>query len=120
MLQYRNTPCRFLNQSPAQILFARKLKDGIPCEPSTLKLRSEWIKTAAQREVMLAKKHVIGGEVWSRGVRDKDRLKVGDNVSVQALAGKGKNLWNLSGAVVDVAGPESYWVRLNGSGHLTK
>ena len=73
-----------------------------------------------QREVLLSKKHVAAGEIWSQGVRAKDKLNIGDTVSIQALAGKTKNTWSLSGVVVDVAGPESYWVRLDGSGRLAK
>ena len=70
--------------------------------------------------MLLAKKHIASGEIWSRGVREKDKLSVGDCVSVQQLAGKSRNKWNLSGAVVDIAGPESYWIRLDGSGRLSK
>ena len=45
LLQYRNTSCRYLNQSPAQILCAQRLKDGLPCVPGALKMRQAWIKT---------------------------------------------------------------------------
>ena len=40
LLNYRNTPCRYLCQSPAQILFARRLKDGLPQSVSSGKHRS--------------------------------------------------------------------------------
>ena len=90
LLQYPNTPCRYLNQSPAQILFARRLKDGVPCAPGALKMRPEWIQTAIAREKALSRKHVASSEVWSRGVREKEKLVPGDIVSVQQLVGKQK------------------------------
>ena len=39
MLTYKNMPCRFLGLSPAQILFARMLRDKLPVEPAKLKLK---------------------------------------------------------------------------------
>ena len=36
LLQYRNTPDRDLKLSPAQILFARELRDGVPVHGSRL------------------------------------------------------------------------------------
>ena len=120
MLQYRNTPCRILNQSPAQILLARNLKDGVPCVPGSLRLRQEWIRTAEEREVALARKHVAGGELWSRGVKSKTPLKIGSVEAIQNMIGKNRSKWNLSGTIVDTDGPESYWIKMDGSGRLTK
>ena len=36
LLQYRNTPDRDTGRSPSQVLFARKLRDGVPCDPADL------------------------------------------------------------------------------------
>ena len=83
-------------------------------------LRQGWIKTREEREVALARKHVAGGELWSRGVRNKDHLKIGDIVSVQQMTGRQKGHWILSGTVVDNDGPDSVWIKLDGSGKLTK
>ena len=120
LLQYRNTPCRYLNQSPAQILFARNLKDGVPCVPGALQLRPEWIKTKEDRERALARKHVAGGELWAWGTKEKNELSIGDVVAVQQKTGRQKNMWTLSGVVVDSDGPHSYWIKLDGSGCLSK
>ena len=53
LLLYRNTPDRDTGLSPAQILYARQLKDTLPCHPDSLKLRKEWILTAESREKTL-------------------------------------------------------------------
>ena len=64
LMQYRNTPCRYLGLSPAQILFARSLRDAVPVAPEKLQLRPEWVLTAQQRETALAKRHLAGEESW--------------------------------------------------------
>ena len=107
ILQSRITLCRFLLQNPTQILYNNNLKDGIPCAPGSLFLCPKWIKTRVQREILLSKKYIVGGELWIRGIREKDKLALGDNVSLQSMAEKSKNHLNMSGVVVDVAGPES-------------
>ncbi len=54
ILQYRNTPDRDTKFSPAQVLYARKLRDGIPCRPGDLELRKEWVLAADAWEQALA------------------------------------------------------------------
>ena len=102
MLQYRNTPCRFLLQSPAQILFARRLKDGIPMTPGSLNLRPEWVMTAERREKALAKYHLKSNEVWSRYSRQKSELLVGQCVAVQNQHGLRKLKWEMSGVIIKI------------------
>ena len=64
LLQYRNTPNRDTGPSPAQVLFARKLRDGVPCNPADLRLRPESILTREARELALAKRHEVRGAAW--------------------------------------------------------
>ena len=59
ILNYRNTPDRDSGLSPAQILFARKLRDALPCHPSNLVVRKEWVMTRDAREEVMAKRHLI-------------------------------------------------------------
>ena len=49
LMNYRNTPLRGLNKSPAQLLFSRKLKDGLPCTPDNLKLHPKNLITDKPR-----------------------------------------------------------------------
>ena len=57
-LAYRNTSDRDTQRSPAMILYARQLKDSIPCHPDKLQLRPEWLFTSELREKALAKRHL--------------------------------------------------------------
>ena len=95
LLQYKNTPCRFLGQSPSSILFARKLKDGTPAAPGSLALRQEWIMTQERREKALAKNHLRNMEIWSRTSREKTVIATGQSVAVQSQQGRDKLKWNL-------------------------
>ena len=63
---------------------------------------------------------MAGGELWARGTRDKGGLQAGDVVAVQQMTGRQKNQWTLSGVIVDSDGPHSYWVKIDGSGRLSK
>ena len=49
-LQYRNTPMQHVGLSPAQMLFHRQLRDGIPTDGNLLKPHEIWIKNAAKKE----------------------------------------------------------------------
>ena len=51
---------------------------------------------------------------------EKNILSPNDTVAVQNITGKLKNTWSLSGVVVENVGHDSYWVKLDGSGRLTK
>ena len=62
LLTYRNTPDRDTRRSPAQVLFARTLRDAIPCAPSALRLRKEWVLTREAREQALARRHEVRGQ----------------------------------------------------------
>ena len=120
ILQYRNTPCRFLGLSPAQILFARNIKDGLVGPKDHYILRPEWVLTREQRELAMARKHVKAREEWSQGSKQHSQLEVGANVLVQNQTGKKKNKWELSGTIVENCDFNSYPVKLDGSGRISK
>ena len=86
LLQYRNTPDRDTGRSPAQVLFARKLRDGVPCNPEDLQLRTEWVLTREARELALAKRHEVRGAAWEEHTRALGPLTVGTCVQVQNQA----------------------------------
>ena len=77
LLQYRNTPDRDLKLSPAQILFARELRDCVPVSGSHLKLRKECILTAGAREVALTRHHQLREKALSEHTRELPTLDVG-------------------------------------------
>ena len=69
MLQYRNTPDRDTGLSPAQVLYARKLRDVVPCSPRDLQLRRNWVLTRDERERALAQRHQLRGKELMRRLR---------------------------------------------------
>ena len=119
LLQYRNTPDRDTGLSPAQVLYARQLRDTVPTSKEKLQLRPEWVLTLEKREAALAKRHRVRGEELSRGTRVQQPLVVGQTVQVQNQRGPHSNKWDLSGTVVEVAGHDSYVVKMDGSGRVT-
>ena len=57
ILAYRNTPCKDLGQSPAQILYGRSLRDHLPVPKERLQQRKEWIMLKSEREKALSTKY---------------------------------------------------------------
>lgn len=85
LMSYRNNPDRDMQRSPAQILFARQIKDAIPCSPENLKLRQ--LLTAEMPEKALSHRHLsIQNELLSKSKTLKP-LKIGDVVQVQNQCG---------------------------------
>ena len=120
MLQYRNTPDRDTHRSPAQVLFARNLRDALPHHVSQLQLRPEWVLTADLREKALARRHQVREEQLSQHTKELKPLKIGDSVQVQNQTGPNKNKWETSGVIVEVMGHQAYMVKMDGSGRTSK
>ena len=115
ILQYRNTPDRDTGLSPAQVLFARNLRDTVPCLPRDLKLRKEWVLSSEQREKALSRRHQLRGEALSEHTKVLPVLPVGATVQVQNQTGQHRLKWDLSGTVVESLGHDAYLVRMDGS-----
>ena len=79
LLQYRNTPDRDTGLSPAQVLFARKLGDVVPCHPGELRLRKEWILTKEAREKAFSKRHLVKGAELSQKTKVGWSLRYNNN-----------------------------------------
>ena len=93
-LNYRNTPDRDTCRSPAQVLYARQLKDTIPTNPDNLKLRPEWILTARAREQALAKRHLAREADLQNNSKPLKPLNIGDVVQVQNQRGNHASKWD--------------------------
>ena len=72
-----HTPDQLTGVSPAQVIFGKKIRDFIACNPGNYLPRPEWRLTAEQREQAHAKRHIRTGEVMSRGTKLLPPLQVG-------------------------------------------
>ena len=97
LLTYRNTPDRDTKRSPAQVLYARKLRDTIPFPPSDLQLHKEWILTREAREKALARRHEVRGANLDSHAHPLRPLTLGMVVQIQNQAGNHPNKWDKSG-----------------------
>ena len=68
----------------------------------------------------MAKRHAAGKEFWSRASKEKGELALGSTIMVQTQRGPTKGRWETSGTVVDVLEHNSYVVKMDGSGRLSK
>ena len=88
--------------------------------PGAYKPRAEWAKLLDDREKILAKKHLISQEIWSKGTRDLSELSIGSDVLVQNQTGPRAKKWDSLGTVVSYEGFRTYLVKMDGSGRVTK
>ena len=61
LMTYRNTPDRDTGLSPSPVLFARRIRDAVPCNKDGLLLRPEWVLIREAREKALARRHQVRG-----------------------------------------------------------
>ena len=118
-MSYRNTPCKDLNLSPAQIIFGRKLRDHLPILPGNFRPKQEWLLSQNQRELALAKRYEEQGERLTRGTKTLPSLVIGDLVHVQNQAGPRAKRWDKTGVVVESLAHDQYRVKIDGSGQTT-
>ena len=97
LLAYRNTPCKDLGTSPAQILYGRILRDHLPTPKECLQQRKEWIMLKSDREKALATKYGKINEDLKRHSKPLLPLSVGSVVQVQNQRGKDPLRWDRSG-----------------------
>jgi hypothetical protein len=88
LLTYRNTPCKDLGVSPAQILYARSLRDHLPSLQGRLLQRKEWILLKSDREKTLLVKYGKVKESLDQHTRVLAPLMVGNIVQVQNQRGR--------------------------------
>ena len=118
LLNYRNTPDRDTGRSPAQVFFGRVLRDMLHVSKGSYKPHKEWLLLQDKREQVLAKRHMVSEEAWSRTTHTLTPLAVGTVVSVQNQRGVNKMKWDNSCVVVDCLPFSQYKVKLDGTGRI--
>ena len=115
-LQYRNTPVKHVGLSPAQILFHRNLRDGIPMDPAMLKPNQMWVIAASQRENDFFKRNQSLFKTYNHSSRSLAPLDVGTEVIMQDQSRHSKR-WNRYGTIVH-RDDRKYFIRVRGSGRI--
>ena len=115
LLEYRNTPLPDIKLSPAQILFHRQLKDGIPTHRNQYHLHKKWIIAANKREKIFAQKNKVIQQQYNKHTRLLPELPVGTKVLIQ---GKNKK-WTRQGEIIEALRYRQYRVKVYGSGRAT-
>ena len=117
ILQYRNTPLRGIDKSPAQLAIGRQLRDSVPMVKSYHRINEHWADTLAAREEerRTAIEHV--SNKYNERAKSLPHLHAGEKVAVQDVVTKA---WDRSGTVIEYR-PQyrQYTIRLDGSGRIS-
>ena len=114
-MQYRNTPLKGTNTSPAQLLMGRNIRDSVPQPPSAYRVSEKWSQMLRQREKAMCRSN--DKQIESTANRHTlEPLSVGTEVNVQNVD---TNIWDRSGLVVEVCPFRQYKVKMHGSGRVS-
>ena len=125
ILQLRNTPDPDCHLSPAEIMFGRPLRDAFSFVNRLEKftnphLRPTWRDAWQQKESALRQRFHRTSEALLTHTRPLPLLSPGDRCYVQNQTGRYPKRWDRSGTVMESLGHDSYTVKIDGSGRLTK
>ena len=125
MLQLRNTPDPDCKLSPAQVMFGRPLRDAFSFVNQLEKfsnpyIRPTWREAWQEKEAALRQRYHRTSEALKKHSRSMPPLSVGDRCYVQNQAGNFLKRWDRSGTVMEDLGHDSYSIKIDGSGRLTK
>ena len=125
ILQLRNTPDPDCDLSPAQILFGRPIKDSLGFVNRLEKftnpnVRPMWREAWQAKEEALRTRFTRSSENLNEHAKPLPPLKVGDKCFVQNQTGKDPSKWFRTGSVVETGDHDQYFVRIDGSGRVTK
>ena len=125
MLQLRNTPDPECGLSPAQVLFGRPLRDAFSFVNRLEKfgntaVRPAWRDAWKQKESALRHRCHRNSEVLKEHCKQLPPLTDGDSCYIQNQVGNYPNRWDRSGTVVQCLDHDSYLVKVDGSGRLSR
>ena len=117
MMQYRNTPLRDIEKSPAQLALGRQLRDSIPMSREYYLPDSHWAKTIQERERAMTRSMMREKDVYDIHAKQLPYLRTGNHVLIQDPVTK---MWDRSGIVMERYPYRQYLVKINGSGRMTR
>ena len=119
VMQYRNTPDRDTERSPAQVIFGRQLRDFLPAPLTRYKPQPQWLLLQEDRERALRKRALMNTKNLEHGTKALVPLEVHDTVQVQNQVGNKPSRWDITGTVIEVRDHDQYVIRVHGSGRVT-
>ena len=117
LLQYLNTPLHGERYSPSQLAAGRLLRDSVPVVKQAYRVNVHWRERIRERELQMAERNTKVSESYDRHARALPPLTVGDRVRVQDPT---SSLWDRCGVVNEVKPNRCYFVKLDGSGRVTR
>lgn len=102
LLEYLNTPLDKDLESPAELLYCRKLRSILPCIPTKLLPKTRNINRTSRK---LKDRQIKQKYYYDRGTRELQELKKGQKVKVRF-----NNQW-INGTIHDIKGIRSYMVQ---------
>ena len=115
LMQYRNTPLRDVNESPAQLALGRSIRDTIPLPRERYCISSEWARNLHEREAAMKSRNEITKLKYDQNAHCLSELKVSDHVLCQNVRTK---KWDRRGVIVEVKTKRQYLIRMCGSGRI--
>ena len=116
LLQYRNTPLRDVNKSPAELALGRQLRDTIPLPRHRYKVSPHWSLHLENRERAISDASSKSKAAYDEHSKDLQQLNVGDKVRCQNARSK---KWDRTGEIKEFNGHRQYTVKMDGSGRLS-
>eukprot|EP00111_Clytia_hemisphaerica_P012274 TCONS_00036043-protein len=125
MMQLRNTPDRDCELSPAQIVFGRPIRDAFAFASRLDKftnpnIRPLWRDAWAKKEEALRERFHHSAEKRNEHAHALPNLTPGHRCYIQNQSGNHPKRWDRSGTVVETHGNDSYSLKVDGTGRVTR
>ncbi|XP_066924129.1 uncharacterized protein [Clytia hemisphaerica] len=125
MMQLRNTPDPDCQLSPAEIVFGRPIRDAFAFINRLEKFSNEhvrpiWREAWQQKEEALRHRFHHAAEERNHHSRMLRDLRLGDRCYIQNQTGNNPKRWDRSGTIKELHGHDSYTVKVDGTGRLTR
>ena len=106
LLQYRNTPCRNDNLSPAQHLFGHPVQDNLPAHRRSFAPEWQLSSEDADKKAEVAQENAE--QVYNQHAHELPDITIGSQVAIQNHKSK---LWDVYGTVTATASHRRYLVK---------
>ena len=113
LLQYRNTPLRGVDKSPAELALGRQLRDTLPLPRDRYEVSNQWEHHLRHRERIMSTTNTAIKTKYDEQSKELTPLKIGDEVRCQNTRTK---KWDRTGTVLETAlvSTPSEWTVVSG------